>query len=199
MPTDFKTAIKNRRTYYDIDSKSPISDKQIQDLVEYAVLHTPSSFNSQSARAVLLFNKNHAKLWEIVRETLRPMVSPDQFKSTSDKMDSFAAGHGTVLFYEDQEVIEKLRRDFPLYKDAFPWFSLNSAGMLQYVVWTLLRDAGLGASLQHYGNLIEKQVAETWNLPASWRLIAQMPYGTPKSEPEPKKKLPLSETVRVFA
>lgn len=198
MSTDFKTALTKRHSYYEISSDSPISDQAIRELIEFAVDNTPSAFNSQSARLVLLLGENHKKLWEIVRAALGKIVPADSFQPTGDKIDSFAAGHGTVLFYEDQKTVEKLQSDFPLYKDAFPGFSMNSAGMIQHVVWVLLRDNGLGASLQHYGNLIEAEIAQAWNLPTAWRLIAQMPFGAPKSEPGAKPKLPLSETVRVF-
>ena len=199
MASDLKTAILKRRTYYDISDKSAISDSAIREIIDYAVKHTPSAFNSQSARVVLLFGENHKKLWEIVRDSLRNIVPANSFQSTNDKINSFAAGHGTVLFYEDEAVIEKLQTDFPLYKDAFPGFSMNSAGMLQYVVWTMLRDEGLGASLQHYGNLIEAEAAKTWNLDAKWRLIAQMPFGIPNSEPDAKDFQPLNQRVKVFA
>ena len=190
--------MRNRRTYYDISDKAPISDAEVKEIVDFAVTHVPSAFNSQSARVVLLFGVQHKKLWEIIRETLRAMVPADKFKPTDDKINAFAAGHGSILFYEDQAVIEKLQKDFPLYKDAFPGFSMNSTGMLQYAVWVMLREAGMGASLQHYGNLIQEQVAKAWGLPASWRLIAQMPYGVPNSEPDPKEKLPLEQRLKVF-
>jgi predicted oxidoreductase (fatty acid repression mutant protein) len=199
MPSDFKTALKNRRTYYDITPACPVPDDAVRDIINYAVLNTPSAFNSQSARVVLLFGEQHGKLWDIIRETLRGMIPADTFKATDDKINSFAAGHGTVLFYEDKATVKKLQEQFPPYKDSFPWYSANSAGMLQLAVWTMLRDAGLGASLQHYGNLIQEKVAKTWNLDPQWLLIAQMPFGKPGSEPGPKESLPLETTVKVFS
>ena len=166
---------------------------------EGGVQNTPSAFNSQSARLVLLLGGEHKKLWEIIRETLRKIVPADKFKPTDDKINSFAAGRGTVLFYEDQATVKGLQEKFPLYKDAFPGYSANSAGMIQLVVWTMLKDAGLGASLQHYGNLIQDEVAKTWNLDQEWLLIAQMPFGKPSAEPGPRESLPVAQTVQVFA
>ncbi len=199
MASDFRTAIMRRRSYYSIGSTSPISDAEIQDIVNYAVLYTPSAFNSQSARAVLLLGGEHRKLWEIVRETLRTIVPADHFQPTDDKVSSFAAGRGTVLFYEDGGVISDLQTNFPLYADMMPRFSENSSGMLQFAVWTMLEDAGLGASLQHYGNLIESEVARTWKLNPEWKLIAQMPFGSIAAEPGPKEFQPIEERVFVFA
>ncbi|MCD8139883.1 MAG: nitroreductase family protein [Planctomycetaceae bacterium] len=130
MANDFRTAMLRRRSYYGIGSTSPVSDDEIRDIVNYAVLYTPSAFNSQSARVVLLLGDEHGKLWEIVREALRKIVPADYFQPTDAKVSSFAAGRGTVLFYEDGGVIKDLQTNFPLYADMMPGFSENSSGML---------------------------------------------------------------------
>ena len=167
-----------RRTQYALGKQLPISEAQVEALILEAVRQAPSSFNSQSSRVVVLFGAQHEKLWNITREVLRPMVPADAFVKTDAKMDSFAAGAGSVLFFEDEDVIKKLQADFALYADKFPMFSEHSAGMAQYAVWTALADANIGASLQHYSPVIDDQVAKTWNIPASWKLRAQMPFGS---------------------
>ncbi|HOO86549.1 MAG TPA: hypothetical protein PK442_02495 [Synergistales bacterium] len=48
MTMNFFDAVKNRRTYYSISKKSPVSDERIREIVEQAVKHCPSAFNSQS-------------------------------------------------------------------------------------------------------------------------------------------------------
>ena len=65
MTRDFKEALRHRRTYYHITNSSPISDEQIKEIIDFAVMNVPSAFNSQSTRIVLLLGKNHKKLWEI--------------------------------------------------------------------------------------------------------------------------------------
>jgi len=65
-------------------------------------------------RVVLLLGENHKKIWEITKETLRKIVPAEAFKSTEDKIDgSFAAGYGTVLYFEDQSVVKGLQGCFP--------------------------------------------------------------------------------------
>ncbi|WP_336786366.1 nitroreductase family protein [Paenibacillus sp. MMO-177] len=194
----FLEAVKARRTYYGISKKSTITDDQIISLVQEAVKYSPSSFNSQSARAVVLLGDNHDKLWNIVKETLRKIVPADQFASTEQRVDSFKAGYGSVLFFEDATVIEGLQKQFPSYADNFPKWSQQSSGIVQYVVWTLLEEEGLGASLQHYNPLIDEEVKQTWNIPASWQLIAQMPFGAPTAEPGEKQFQPIDERVKIF-
>lgn len=198
MKKDFNQAVENRRTYYGIDKNSPVSAEEIKGIVEHAVKYTPSSFNSQSARTVLLLGEQHDRLWEIVRESLRAIVPAESFSTTSEKIDSFKNGYGTVLFFEDQAVVEGLQEQFALYKDNFPIWSLESSGMLQFVVWTALEEAGLGASLQHYNPLIDAQVRKEWSLPDKWKLLAQMPFGKPTAEPGPKEFAPIEDRVKVF-
>lgn len=199
MKRSFGEALEHRRTYYSITNQSPISDKEIEDIVKFAVTHVPSAFNSQSTRIVLLLGENHKKLWEIVKETLRKIVTPEAFKSTEAKIDgAFACGHGTVLFFEDQSVVKSLQEAFAPYKDNFPGWALQTSAMHQLAIWTMLEDAGLGASLQHYNPLIDEEVRRTWGLPENWNLIAEMPFGVPASAPSEKEVKELDSRVKVF-
>jgi hypothetical protein len=92
----FFDAVKERRTYYRLNKESPISDKQIIDIAEKAILYVPSSFNSQSTRLVILLNKDHDQFWDFVLEVLKPMVPEEQFPKTEQKIGGFKAGYGTV-------------------------------------------------------------------------------------------------------
>ena len=103
------------------------------------------------------------------------------------------AGYGTVLFFEDMDVVQGLIEKFPTYKENFLSWSLQGAGIMEYVVWTALEAEGYGASLQHYNELISKEVAKEWNLPNHWRLDAQMPFGNITAEPAKKTFKTLDE------
>lgn len=93
----FAEAVQERRSYYQLNKESPISDKQLEKIVKDAVLHSPSSFNSQSTRVVVLLHAEHDKFWEITKEVLKPNIpDADQFASTVKKLDGFKAGYGTV-------------------------------------------------------------------------------------------------------
>jgi Predicted oxidoreductase related to nitroreductase len=199
MARTFKEAMENRRTYYSISSASTISDEEIQEIVRYAVLHVPSAFNSQTTRVVILFGENHTKLWNIVKEELRRAISDEAFKTSQNKINKcFASGYGTILFFEDLDIVRKLQEQYPTYSENFPVWSQQTSGMHQWAVWTMLEDAGLGASLQHYNPLIDAAVTKEWNLNPHWLLKAQMPFGKPVDEPGIKEFLPLEDRVLVF-
>ena len=198
MQKDFNTAVKERRTYYAISKKSDISNEQIKRIVEEGVLYTPSAFNSQSACTILLFGEHHNKLWSIVKETLRKIIPVDSFQPTEEKIDSFATGYGTVLFFDDISIVKGLQEQFPVYKDNFPVWAQQSNGMLQLVIWTALENEGLGASLQHYNPIIDDEVKKQWSIPEQWQLIAQMPFGLPTAEPDQKEFIPINDRTKVF-
>ncbi|MBK5458761.1 nitroreductase family protein [Peribacillus sp. TH27] len=198
MTKDFYTAIKERRSYYGINKEVQVSDDKIKDIVEFAVKYTPSAFNSQSARLVVLTGEAHDKLWDITTETLRKAVGEGVFTGTQQKMDSFKSGYGTVLFFEDKAVVKSLQEQFALYADNFPIWSQQASGMHQLVVWTALETEGLGATLQHYNPLIDDEVKNEWNIPSNWKLIAQMPFGNPTAPVGEKEFQPLEDRVKFF-
>ncbi|MTH53618.1 nitroreductase [Bacillus mangrovi] len=193
---DFLTAVEERRSYYSIQKEQVVSDERLKEVIEHAVKHTPSAFNSQSARVVVLLGEHHEELWNMTKEELRKVVPAGNFSPTEEKLKSFSDGFGTVLFFEDQAVIESLQQQYELYKDQFPVWSQQSSGMLQYVVWTALELEGYGASLQHYNPLIDEEVQKKWHIPAGWNLIAQMPFGKPGADPGPKEFKPVEERVK---
>jgi uncharacterized protein len=198
MNKNFYDAIKERRSIYSISKESPIPDEKIKEIVEYSVKHVPSSFNSQSSRAVVLLGESHDKLWDITMEALRKIVPEENFASTEQKVNSFKAGYGTVLYFEDFNVIEALQNQFALYKDNFPVWAEQTSGMLQFAIWTALSMEGLGATLQHYTELIEEEVKREFNLPSSWKMVAQMPFGKGTAPAGEKEFTSIEERVKVI-
>ncbi|MDR0971929.1 MAG: nitroreductase family protein [Bacteroidales bacterium] len=188
----------NRRTIYTISPKSNITDKQIEEILTLALKNVPSAFNSQTARLVLLLNDNHKKLWEITLNALKKIVSPEQFPQTENKIKGFASGYGTILFFEDMNVIEKLQKDFVTYANNFPSWSIQGNAMQQFAVWSLLSNEGFGVSLQHYNELIEEDVKSNWQLPGAWKMIAQMPFGVAIQPAGEKQINPIEDRLKIF-
>ncbi len=197
MKRNFFEAVENRRSQYALSAESPVSDERIREIVETAVKHAPSPFHSQAGRVVILRGEEHKALWNIVLETLRAIVPPESFHKTQAKVGGFAAAYGTLLFFEDQEIVEGLQKAFPDFYNHFPVWSEHATGILQYICWTALEDEGLGASLQHYNPLIDEAVKARWDLPKSWKLNAQMPFGKVVAPPQAKEFKDLRDRVLV--
>lgn len=175
---DLLAAYEKRRTQYALNNNLPISRDEVKSLIKSVVKESPSAFNSQSSRVVILFGDESVNFWnQLVADALRPLVPAENFGPTEEKLAGFAQGSGTILFFEDQNVVKGLQEQFALYADKFPEFSANSAGMTQFAVWTALANKDIGASLQHYNPVIDQAVQDTYQVPASWQLSAQMPFG----------------------
>lgn len=65
-------------------------------------------------------------------------------------------------------------------------------------VWVALQSEGFGANLQHYTPLVDEGIQKQWNLPASWKLDAQLVFGTPTGEPSEKAFAPIEDRFKVF-
>lgn len=199
MSNTFLPLLQNRRTIYAIGKNLSQTPEQLTDLIQEAIRQSPSSFNSQSSRAVILLNDEHEKFWNFVKEKLREYATDDAASAKTDaKMDSFAAGVGTVLFFEDQEVIKGLQEQFALYADNFPFWSEHSTAMAQLAVWTALAAENVGASLQHYNPIVDDKVHAEWEVPSSWKLRAQLVFGSIEAPAGEKSYIDDAARFKVF-
>lgn len=199
MSKTFYELQQQRRSIYAIGKNVTLDKSVMTDIIQKAVREAPSSFNSQSSRAVILFGDAHHKVWDMTLDVLRPIVPAEAFTATEQKINgSFKAGFGTVLFFEDQDVVKGLQEKFPAYADNFPIWSEQSSGIAQYAVWLALAEQGIGATLQHYNPLIDSDVTKEWGIPVSWKLRAQMPFGSIESVAAEKAYMNDADRFKVF-
>lgn len=200
MSNAFIPFLQNRRTIYAIGQNISQNSEQLTATMQEAIRQSPSSFNSQSSRAVILFNDQHVKFWTFVKEKLREYAADDAAAAKSDaKIDSFAAGMGTVLFFEDQDVVKQLQEQFALYAENFPIWSEHSTAMAQLAVWTALAADNVGASLQHYNPIVDDKVHAEWEIPSSWKLRAQLVFGSIEAPAGEKSYIDDATRFKVFA
>ena len=194
----FKKAVINRRTIYALGKNIPVLESEIISAVERMTKETPSAFNMQSARVILTMNEHHEKIWEITKSALKKIVPADKFAGTEAKINSFAAGYGTVLFFEETDTVKAMQEKFAPYAENFPVWASQANGMLQFAIWTLLEKMGLGVNIQHYNPLIDAEIKKAFDVPASWNLVAQMVFGEMLKPADKIDKLPIAERVKVF-
>ncbi len=187
----FLDILKNRRTYYSINKNLPVSEDAIIAVVEKATALTPDAFDMKSARAVVVTGDKQDQLWDTIYDVFEGKVD-------RAKIDSFKNGYGTILYYSDTETVKALQETYPLYADNFPVWSSQANGMLQLAIWTSLRELNVGASLQHYNPVIDEAVRTLLDLPSTWQLIAQMPFGGIGQEPDAKAEEDISLRVKVI-
>lgn len=177
MESYFTDLVRKRRSIYQLNREIELSEAEVISLIQAVLKDAPTAFNNQSSKIMILLDGEHEKLWEIVRERLRPEMKGRDFSRTDQKMDGFKAAYGTVLFFDDQSVTKRFKEENPLYKDNFDTWAQQANGILQYGIWLVLAEHNIGASLQHYNPLIDEEVRKTWDIPEHYQLIAQMPFG----------------------
>ncbi|MDF7637564.1 nitroreductase family protein [Leuconostocaceae bacterium ESL0958] len=196
----FTNLQKERRSIYALGKHVTQDDDSLFETIKDTIKETPSPFNSQSVQAVVLTGAAHEKLWDITLDALRAVVKDDEaFAQTKQKVDhAFKAGYGTVLYYTDQKIVDGLKEAFPSYAANFDSWAEESIGIALYAVWLRLREEGLGASLQHYNPLIDEAVRAAFDLPESWVLRGEMPFGSIEAPAADKDFLPDETRFRHF-
>lgn len=190
MSSQFNSLSAKRRSIYALGDNLSQSPKEIFDLVKTTIKNSPTAFNSQTVRAVVLFGKESDKVWEIVEDALHKIAKDEEsFAKTKVKIDSFKAGYGTILYLTDTATVHQLEDSYPTYADNFANWAEQGLGGAQQAVWTALAEQGIGASLQHYNPLIDDAIHETFNLPEEWQLRAEMPFGSIEALPGAKDHL----------
>lgn len=165
---------QQRRSIYALGNEVSQTPEELFELVKSAVRNSPTAFNNQSVRTIVLTGDAHEKLWRLTAERLKQEVPDEEaYNNTLAKINNaFRVGFGTVLFFTDTSIVKSFEENVPLYAENFYDWSEQGHGIAEYATWLALTEAGLGASLQHYNPLIDKQVSEAFDVPASWRLRA---------------------------
>lgn len=183
-------SLEKRRTYYNINKQLPVSADEVVVKIQQVTELVPDAFNMKSARVVVALGEKHDLLWDEIYNVFDGKVP-------REKIDSFKAGAGTVLFFYDESTVKTLQEQFAPYAENFPVWANQANGMLQISVWSVLRELEIGASLQHYNPVIDQKVKELFNVPQEYKLLAQMPFGGIVSEPDAKDKEDISKRVVV--
>lgn len=87
MQSTFNKISAKRRSIYALGDQVTASPEEIFDLVKTTVRNSPSAFNSQTVRAVILFSEKSDRVWQIVEDTLKEIVKdPAAFEKKKQKL-----------------------------------------------------------------------------------------------------------------
>ncbi len=179
----FIDILKKRRSIYAL-GRNISNEEEVIKTIKEAVKHSPTAFNAQTHRAKILLGAAQDKFWgELVptalTSTMKEQGADDAaIAATMTKLAGFKAAYGTVLFYEDESVTNKLKADFPLFADNFDGWSEQSTGIASANTWSALTELGLGGNLQHYNPVIDELVAKEFNIPDGYKLRGQLVFGS---------------------
>lgn len=198
MTNQFNQLQEKRRSIYALGKNVKEDKRTLVDLIEKTIELSPSAFNSQTVRAVIAFGQDSDRIWDIVLAELCKVVKDDEaFAKTQAKVNSFKA-YGTILYFTETATVKQLEADFPAYAANFAGWAEQAIGGAQQAVWEALAVQGLGASLQHYNPLIDEAIAKAFDIPETWQLRAEMPFGSVEAPAGEKDVLPAEKRFKVF-
>ncbi|SCU96531.1 LADA_0H01420g1_1 [Lachancea dasiensis] len=187
----FLEALASRRSVYALKPELPagIATKDVQNIVQQIIKDTPTCFNSQGNRAVILTGESHKKVWDHVYNKI-PL---ENFKKRplSCRDEAF----GTVVFMVDNVKTKELQDMFPAWSSAFPDFVAHSSGAAQISTWSALELVGLGGHLQHFSDFVSEALPQG-AIEEGWKVHAQLVFGLPTAAPA--EKTYIENDVKVF-
>lgn len=195
---DFLYFLKQRRTVRHLGKKVILSRAYLTQLITTALQQSPSVMDCQSSRIVILLDQAHFNFWEMVK-TVQKQHLPEQIaESAVLKVQQCSEAYGTILFFEDQDVINQLMKQKPLQAEEIMQWAEQSSGMSQFAVWIALSSVGLGAMLQHYNPAIDDNTKAMFDLPQLWKFKSQMVFGSIQQPPIAKQFESSDQICHVF-
>ena len=196
--TQYTDLVKKRRTTYAIGNNTELSNKEIADRILEVAREIPSASNSQTTRLVVLFGDDNAKLWDHILDVQKDVLEGGMWDMMSGVMEGAKSGVGTVLFFEDLDAVAAM----PAEGVREETYKQHNNANTQYAIWLALTELGLGGSLQHmnigHEQGFDKTVKEMFDLPDSYEMIAQMPFGSIEGAAGDKEYIEDNVRVRVI-
>ncbi|MEJ6347937.1 nitroreductase family protein [Holzapfeliella sp. He02] len=199
MNNSFIDLMKKRRTIYALGKNVSQSKEEISTVIKEAVKESPTAFNNQSTRAVILFGDSSDRVWDITIDVLRGIIKDDAaFEQSKQRVSSFKNGIGTILYFTDSNDVEQSKKDFAMYADNIYDWSEQGIGSAQYSVWAALASNNIGANIQHYNPIIDDKIKEAFDIPENWVLRAEMPFGSIENPAGGRSEMNDDDRFKVF-
>lgn len=190
--------LKTRRSIYILNDDLPVSFNEVADRIRETISLSPTAFMMQNIHAIILTGDSHKKLWDkIVHDALQKIVSPEPFKRTEVKLQTFSKAYGTILLLRDLDAVKQMKKDYATYADEMDGWSWQDLGIAMVNIWNSLAEVNVGANIQHYNPLIDDEVKTTWDIPANYQLVGQMVFGGIVSRPGDKERKSGDELVEI--
>lgn len=113
MASQYLKNIAARRSIYGLGKESTISNARIKEILHETIKHSPTSFNMQAPRTVLLLNKEHDKLWDLATESVKAKLGQEGYNGLKAKLEGYKGGYGTILFFTDRPTLKSFQDKFP--------------------------------------------------------------------------------------
>lgn len=197
--SEFKDVLLKRRSIYALGKNSELSTDEIVARLREVQQTVPTANNSQTTRLVVLTGEANTKLWNLIYDVPKEVLNEAMWNFMSPIMVGAKEAMGTVLFFEDRDAENPMSAK----GECAEAYKQNNNANSQFAIWLALAEMNLGASLQHfnigYEQGFDKAIREMFNLPASYELIAQMPFGSVEQPAGEKENIDPTVQVQIIS
>lgn len=196
---NFKDLQKERRSIYALGQNTDLPQEDIVSQIREVAQEIPTAFNSQTSRHIVLFGEANQKFWQLIHDVQKDILDEDTWAMMGPIIEGSKDALGTVLFFED---LDAVKNGIPANEIRQKAYKENNSANAQYAIWLALTELGLGSSLQHfnvgYDEGYDGAVRELFDLPDSYELLAQMPFGSIEQEAGEKEYIDTEVQVQVY-
>ncbi|MGO3540676.1 MAG: nitroreductase family protein [Latilactobacillus curvatus] len=109
---------QTRRTIYALGKNVSMSEAELSELIFNTIKETPTAFNAQGSRAIILFGKANETLWnDITATALKPLTPAENFPTWSEQASGMAQ-YATWLALAEKNVGASLQHYNPVIDEA---------------------------------------------------------------------------------
>lgn len=122
-----------------------MTDDELFTLVQQAVKHAPTPYNTQFTAAVLVVGEKHAELWDVIKKGLEggststvgrlehtlTVAAAGNSHGAQMAGSAFRGGYGTVLFFNDRDVLKQAEEAFKSSFEVSPRPRVPSASKIK--------------------------------------------------------------------
>ena len=176
-----------RRSTYVTGKNTDLSQEEISRAIREAAKNVPTAFNSQTSRLVVVFDDANERVWKEIYNVQKDVLDEATWGMMGPVIEGAGQGVGTILFFEDRDAVKE---NIPADEHRQNLYKQDNSSNHQYAAWLTLAELGLGGTLQHfnigYEEGFDKVIRDLLDLPESYEMIAQMPFGSIEQEYEAK-------------
>src|SRR5690625_4746051 len=178
----FLDLVEKRRSIYTIGTNSDYTKEEIAERIGDVRKEVRTAFNSQTTRGVVLFDEAKGKFWDHIYDVQKDVLGGDVWEMMSGTITGSKNGIGTVLFFEDIDAVKQM----PAQGIRGETYKQNNNANAQYAVWLAFTEIYLVETLQNikviYVDGFDRVKKKIFDLPDSYEMLAQMPFGSIEQE-----------------
>lgn len=162
-----------------------LSADDVTKLIQQVVAITPTCYNCQGSRVIILYGEEHTRFWQRLMKLKVDTAEERRFLE-----ESVVPAAGTVVLLEDDLSVKVMQKMYPSFAMAFPYFAEHSSGMVELSLTVGLAQKEIGTIIRHYRTDPAEVLEADSDVPETWKMKAQIAFGLKTAPSMRREELP---------